>query len=79
MSLSIKIDEDTLAKLDASASFRSLSREAMLREAIEAATAYDHYYRENVEAGIRDANEGRVISAEQMEAEAQALLAQYGK
>lgn len=77
MSLSITIDEETLAKLDASASFRSLSREAMLKEAIDQATAYDKYYLENVEAGIRDADEGRVISAEQMEKEAQALLSQY--
>lgn len=65
----INLDSGTLATLDACAEFRSLSREEMLREAINEAAEYDRYYLEEVEVGMRDAAEGRVISDEQMKAD----------
>lgn len=72
--IAITLDNDTLALLDASAKFRSLSREDMLRQAIQDAAEYDRYYRESVEAGLRDVEAGRVISNEQMQSEMTALF-----
>ncbi len=65
----INLDSATLAALDACAEFRSLSREEMLREAINEAAEYDRYYRKEVEAGLRDAAAGRIISNDQMKTE----------
>lgn len=72
--VAITLDSDTLALLDASAQFRSISREDMLRQAILETAEYDRYYRESVEAGLRDVEAGRVISNEEMRAEMAALF-----
>ena len=65
----INLDSATLAALDACAEFRSLSREEMLREAINEAAEYDRYYRKEVEAGLRDTAAHRIISNDQMKTE----------
>lgn len=70
----ISVDSETLSVLDASAEFRSLSREEMLREAINEAAEYDRYYCKSVDTGLKDAAAGRTISNEQMKAQTAALL-----
>ena len=73
----VNLDQDTLAKLDASAAFRSLSREATLREAIGYLTEEDCRFRASVEAGLKDIEEGRVISNEEMKSRAKALIQSF--
>lgn len=65
----INLDQETLAKLDEAASFRSVSREDLLRETINNLADYTRYYRESVELGLKDIREGRVISDAQMQTE----------
>lgn len=74
MSTVVSPDQETLALLGSGAEFRSISREEMLREAIVGASEYDRKFRASVEADLRDIAEGREISSEQMENEAQDLL-----
>lgn len=74
MSTVVSLDQETLALLGSCAEFRSISREEMLREAIVGASEYDRKFRASVEADLRDIAEGREISSEQMENEAQDLL-----
>ena len=73
----INLDQDSLEKLDASAAFRSLSREEVLREAISHLTEEDHRFRTSVEAGLKDIEEGRVISNEEMKARTRALIQSF--
>jgi|GEM_PF-2969813 len=69
----ISLDEATLASLDAVASARALTREETVREAIKTLVEYDVWFRRKVEAGLKDIQEGRVISSQEMEAEADSL------
>lgn len=71
----ISIDADTLARLDATAAANSASREEALKEAIDTYCAYDRWFRNNVQRGLDDIREGRVLSGEEVEKEARALLA----
>lgn len=75
MSLTISFDDEALAALDSSASFRNLSREETVREAVMQLARYDACFRAEVEAGLDDIRAGRVISDEEMDADADALLA----
>ena len=73
----ISIDNDRLARLDALAAQESTSREALVNQAIDdlltkadTDAAYEAWFRKKVEAGLRDVREGRVVSHEQIEADA---------
>lgn len=75
----ISIDNDRLARLDALAAQESTSREALVNQAIDdlltkadTDAAYEAWFRGKVEAGLRDVQEGRVVSHEQIEADAKA-------
>ena len=75
----ISIDNDRLARLDALAAQESTSREALVNQAIDdlltkadTDAAYEAWFRRKVEAGLRDVREGRVVSHEQIEADAKA-------
>lgn len=72
--IALTLDNDTLALLDESAKFRSLSREDMLRQAIQDAADYDRYYRESVGTALLDVEAGRTISNDQMQAEMAVLF-----
>lgn len=74
MSLTISLDTEAMAALDNSANLRHLSREETVREAVIHLARYDAYFRRDVEEGLEDIRNGRTISDEQMNAEAQALL-----
>ena len=75
----ISIDNERLARLDALAAQESTSREALVNQAIDdlltkadTDAAYEAWFRRKVEAGLRDVREGRVVSHEQIEADAKA-------
>ncbi len=75
----ISIDNDRLARLDALAAQESTSREALVNQAIDdlltkadTDAAYEAWFRRKVDAGLRDVREGRVVSHEQIEADAKA-------
>ena len=75
----IAVDSDRLARLDALAAQESTSREALVNQAIDdlltkadTDAAYEAWFRRKVEAGLRDVREGRVVSHEQIEADAKA-------
>ncbi len=75
----ISIDNDRLARLDALAAQESTSREALVNQAIDdlltkadTDAAYEAWFRRKVDAGLRDVREGRVVSREQIEADAKA-------
>ena len=75
----IAVDSDRLARLDALAAQASTSREALVNQAIDdlltkadTDAAYEAWFRRKVEAGLRDVQEGRVVSHEQIEADAKA-------
>ena len=75
----IFIDNDRLARLDALAAQESTSREALVNQAIDdlltkadTDAAYEAWFRRKVDAGLRDVREGRVVSREQIEADAKA-------
>ena len=72
--IAVKLDNETLASLDASAKFRSLSREEMLRQPILDAADYDRYYRESVDAGLKDIEADRIISNEERKKEMAVLF-----
>lgn len=65
----INLDQDTLALLDASASFRSLSREDALREAVEQLYADDLRLEALVEEGRACVAKGNFHTQEQIEQE----------
>lgn len=65
----ITLDNDTLAMLDESARFRSLSREEMLRTAIEESRADDLRLKAAVEEGRRCIARGDFYTQEQVEAD----------
>lgn len=73
--ITVNIDQDTLALLDESAAFRSLSREDMLREAINDAAEYDRYARSKIMRGLQDITEGRVYSSEEVDKRAEMRIA----
>lgn len=73
----ISIDADMLARLDATSLANSISREQALREAIANYCEYDRWFRSSVQRGLDDIRDGRVLSHEAVEREAEALLALY--
>lgn len=72
----INLDQDTLNKLDQAALFRKSSREEILREAVNSLAEYDRYFRESVQAGMKDFQEGRIFSDEEAQAAMDALYQQ---
>lgn len=71
----ISLDHATLAALDAAASARALTREETVREAIRNLAEYDLWFRRKVQTGLEDIQKGRVVSDQEMEAEADSLCA----
>lgn len=71
----VNIDQETLSLLDESAAFRLLSREDMLRQAINDAAEYDRYARSKIMRGLEDIAEGRVYSSEEVDARAELRIA----
>lgn len=69
--IAVKLDQDTLALLDESAAFRSLSREDMLKQAINDAAEYDRYSRVKIMRGMQDISEGRIYSSEEVDMRAE--------
>lgn len=65
----IAVDDTTLASLDAAAALRSLSREEMLREAVQNLSDYDQWFQDMVQAGKAAVANGDVFSQEDIEAE----------
>ena len=61
----ISLDEATLARLDASAAAREISREDAVLEAIKNLAEYDEWFRRKVEAGEKAYREGRFITQEE--------------
>lgn len=61
----INLDSETLAKLDESARFRSLSREEMLKAVINDVADYDLECRMKIEAGEKDYRAGRFVSQQE--------------
>lgn len=78
MCLTLSLDDETMTALDNSAALRHLSREETVREAVLQLARYDEYFRNEVETGLEDIRNGRIISDEQMNAEATALLDELG-
>lgn len=85
----VSLDPARLARLDAIASARSTTREAVIDLAIDAFleqetadAAYDRWFRRKVEAGLQAIREGKVLSREEVEVRAEArkkrLLASAG-
>lgn len=68
----ITLDDERVGLLAGAASV--LSREDARKEAIEQDGAYDQWFRAKVEEGLKDLAEGRVVSHEAVEAEAEALI-----
>ena len=65
----VSVDNERLARLDALAAQEATSREALVNQAIDelltkanADAEYDVWFRQKVEAGLRDSREGRVHS-----------------
>lgn len=82
----ISLDSARLARLDAIASARSTTREAVIDLAIdafleqEAADAeYDRWFRRKVEAGLQAIREGKVYTAEEVREHSKALLAKLNR
>jgi len=67
----IAVDDTTLASLDAAAVLRSLSREEMLREAVQNLSEYDNWFRGKVEESLQAYDAGDVHSHEEVELEAE--------
>lgn len=61
----IDLDQETLAKLDQSARFRSLSREEMLKAVINDISGHDLECRMKIEAGEKDYQSGRFVSQQE--------------
>lgn len=61
----INLDQETLAKLDEVARYRSLSREEMLRAAINDVADYELECRKKIEAGEKDYRAGRFVSQQE--------------
>ncbi len=72
MSQTISIDNATLASLDAAASLRNMTREDTLREAVDRLAEYDAWFRRKVEKGLKDIENGRIFTQEEVEIRAQA-------
>jgi len=67
----IAVDEATLLSLDAAAAFRSLSREEMLREAVQNLSDYDNWFHGKIEESLQAYDAGDVHSHEEVELEAE--------
>lgn len=70
----IQIDSESLALLDATATASSFSREEALKEAIINYSEYDRWFRKRVASGIREADEGKLLSSEEVDRRAQARI-----
>lgn len=70
----ITLDGASVAMPDATAAASAFSREEALKEAIEQYSAYDRWFRAQVEEGIKAFEAGDVYSMEEVEEEAARLL-----
>jgi len=66
---SIRLDDDTLLRLDALAEYRNCSRAALIKEAVDKYLEYDAWFRAEVQKGIDAADRGEVVTQEQMDAD----------
>lgn len=70
----ISMDEKILASLDSTSVAQAHSRDEALKEAIQNYVEYDRWHRAKVEAGIKAARAGRVVSGEAVRQHSRALL-----
>ena len=61
-STSIRLDEDTLLRLDSLAEIMHCSRAALIKEAVDKYLEYDAWFRAEVQKGIDEADRGELIS-----------------
>lgn len=67
----VSIDAATLARLDATAAANAASREEALKEAIDNYCEYDRWFRRQVDKGLEDIREGRVLSSKEVDQRAE--------
>lgn len=65
---SLRIDETKLNRLDALAQTMGLSRGQAINEALDRYIEYNDWFLTAVDKGLKDIEEGRIVSAEEMEA-----------
>ncbi|WMW64683.1 ribbon-helix-helix protein, CopG family [Nitratidesulfovibrio liaohensis] len=58
----IRLDQDTVIRLDEIAAATDSTRAAVIKEAVEQFLAYDAWFRLKVKQGLDAAREGRVVS-----------------
>ena len=71
----VALDQESLALLDATAAASAFSRGEALKEAIVQYSEYDRWFRAKVEAGLQDARDGRILTAEEVDHRANARRA----
>ena len=67
-SLTLPIDDLTLARIDALATAREMSRESFVRRVIDERLVDEEYALEQIRAGMAEAARGEYASAEDVEA-----------
>lgn len=63
---SIRLDEDTLARLDSLAGTLNCSRAELIKEALNTYLEHDAWVRAEVQKGLDDLRAGRVVSHREM-------------
>ncbi len=64
LATSIRLDDDTLARLDSLAEYRNCSRASLIKEAVDKYLEYDAWFLAEVQKGLDEANAGKLVSHE---------------
>ena len=70
----IELKDEQIAALDAAASRSALDRNAIIESALENYLAYEAYFRESVEAGLRDIENNNTVPHEEVVAKLEAFI-----
>jgi predicted transcriptional regulator len=73
MPTTIRLDEDTLARLDAVAASSSSTRSAVIKDAVEQYLEYDAWFRQQVAVGQQASRNGDVVAHDEAKARIRAL------
>ncbi|WCB47271.1 CopG family ribbon-helix-helix protein [Nitratidesulfovibrio vulgaris] len=73
MPTTIRLDDDTLARLDAVAASSSSTRSAVIKDAVEQYLEYDAWFRQQVAVGQQASRNGDVVAHDEAKARIRAL------
>lgn len=75
--ISVELKDEQIAALDDVASRSATDRNAIIESALESYLAYEAYYRESVEAGLRDVEAGNTVPHEDVVADFERIFARH--